>query len=199
MRLRHIVVAASLIAIALAPVAVGWSADESARPDAGKPAAANADAAADRGMPDLPKALKAQPGCLGVEVARTMSGKQVIFAWFKDKSAVQDWYYSDAHQDVMQRFAPDYDVNAGPLENVPDDAGPILVIAALTPAAKSSFKEMKIPVAQISIELYAPLPGGAALGGRFAPAGVKVPHMREIAVPAEGQGAAGERETKRSE
>jgi hypothetical protein len=181
MLVRQLVVVGSLLAIALVPVAVVWSGDEAAKPEAGAPAAARPD------EPDLPKALREQPGCLGVETARTASGKQVIFAWFKDKSAVQDWYYSDAHQDVMRRFAPDYDVNSGPLENVPDDAGPILTIAALTPAPKSSFKEMKIPVSQISIELYAPLPGGAALGGRFAPASVKVPHLREIAAPEGGE------------
>src|SRR5262245_51088535 len=34
---------------------------------------------------DLGGALKATPGCLGVESARTSSGKQVIFAWFENK------------------------------------------------------------------------------------------------------------------
>jgi hypothetical protein len=34
-------------------------------------------------------------------------------------------------------------------------------------------------VPQIAIELYAPLPGGLAVGGRFAPSSVKVPGMIE--------------------
>ncbi|MDT4898958.1 MAG: hypothetical protein QOH25_4035 [Acidobacteriota bacterium] len=40
-----------------------------------------------RGFPDLVAGLKATPGCLGVETARTDSGKSVIFAWFEDKKA----------------------------------------------------------------------------------------------------------------
>ena len=47
-------------------------------------AAADAPAGAKSGgkdFPDLVGALKASPGCLGVETARTGSGKEVIFAW----------------------------------------------------------------------------------------------------------------------
>ena len=32
----------------------------------------------------------------------------------------------------------------------------------------------------IGIELYGPLPGGVAVGGRFAPEAVKVPGLRDI-------------------
>lgn len=53
---------------------------------------------------DLVAALKATPGCLGVETARTGSGKQVIFAWFENKDA-----------------------------EVPS-SGPVLAVASLTPA-----------------------------------------------------------------
>jgi hypothetical protein len=50
-------------------------------------------------------ALKATPGCLGVETARTSSGKNVIFACFENRGAVMKWYYSDAHQaDAGIRF-----------------------------------------------------------------------------------------------
>src|SRR5262245_28124662 len=51
--------------------------------------------------------LKASPGCLGVEVARTESGKQVIFAWFEDKEALLKWYHSDTHRALMKDFFPD--------------------------------------------------------------------------------------------
>lgn len=37
---------------------------------------------ADLGFPDLVSGLKATPGCLGVETARTASGKEVILARF---------------------------------------------------------------------------------------------------------------------
>ena len=35
-------------------------------------------------------------------------------------------------------------------------------------------------IASIGIELYGPLPGGVAVGGRFAPAAVKVRGLREL-------------------
>gem|GEM_PF-6929611 len=53
------------------------------------------------GFPGLISALKKSPGCLGLESARTSSGKNVIFCWFKDKKSVMAWYYSDAHQILM--------------------------------------------------------------------------------------------------
>jgi len=38
----------------------------------------------------------------------------------------------------------------------------------------------KSAITQIAIELYAPLPGGLASGGRFAPSSVKVPGLIEV-------------------
>lgn len=52
-------------------------------------------------FPDLVGGLKATPGCLGVETAQTSSGKNVIFAWFENKKAALNWYYSDMHKQVM--------------------------------------------------------------------------------------------------
>jgi hypothetical protein len=37
-------------------------------------------------------------------------------------------------------------------------------------------------IASIGIELYGPLPGGIAVGGRFAPAALKVRGLREIEI-----------------
>jgi len=140
------------------------------------------------GFPDLVGALKATPGCVGVEVARTGSGKQVIFAWFEDKKAALNWYYSDTHQAVMKRFFPQaVAVKRTPLANVPDD-GPVLAIASLTMADKAASEVTTLPVSQIAIELYAPLPGGIALGGRFAPSAIKVPGLREAALTAPPKG-----------
>jgi hypothetical protein len=48
-----------------------------------------------------------------------------------------------------------------------------------TPTADSPF-----PVSQIAIELYKPLPGGLAAGGRFSPATMKVPGLIDIPMPA---------------
>ena len=133
-----------------------------------------------KGGPDLVGALKTTPGVLGVEVGQMMSGKQVIFAWFENKQAVLKWYYSDAHQALMMQFGARRRP-AGPLADVPDDGRPVLAIASVTlngapPANAADLKS----VPQIAIELYAPLPGGLAVGGRFAPSTVKVPGMVEV-------------------
>jgi hypothetical protein len=131
-----------------------------------------------KGFPDLVASLKASPGCLGVETAKTGSGKQVIFAWFEDKKAVLKWYHSDTHQQVMKQFFPGREYSK-PLKEVPDNSGPIMAIASITFADKQRFKETPLPISQISIELYQPVSGGIFLGGRFAPEGLKVPKMRD--------------------
>jgi hypothetical protein len=135
------------------------------------------------GFPDLVGALKSTPGCVGVEVARTGSGKQVIFAWFEDKKAALNWYYSDTHQAAMKQFFPQSPSKRTPLKDVADDAGPVLAIASLTLADKAPGDVTSLPISQIAIELYSPLPGGIALGGRFAPAALKVPGLRESQLP----------------
>ena len=137
------------------------------------------------GFPDLVGALKSTPGCVGVEVARTGSGKQVIFAWFEDKKAALNWYYSDTHQAAMKQFFPQSQETSKrtPMKDVPDDGGPVLAIASLTLADKAPGDVTTLPISQIAIELYRPLPGGISLGGRFAPAAIKVPGLREAPLP----------------
>lgn len=130
-------------------------------------------------FPDLAGGLKATPGCLGVETARTTSGKMVIFAWFEDKKALLRWYNSEMHQQVM-KMAGSPDPNHVPLEGITDDSGPILAVASLTMAAPGALKNLPLPVSQIAIELYQPLPGGVFAGGRFAPSTLKVPGMRDF-------------------
>lgn len=132
-----------------------------------------------RGFPDLVAGLKATPGCLGVETARTDSGKSVIFAWFEDKKAALKWYYSGMHQGAMKGFFPGHKADT-PLKNVPDNSGPILAIASITMSDKANFKESTLPISQIAIELYQPVSGGIFLGGRFAPDTLKVPGLRDI-------------------
>jgi hypothetical protein len=125
-------------------------------------------------FPDLVAALQASPGCLGVETAKTKSGKQVIFAWFEDKQAAQTWYYNDLHQGLIKRFLPKVKGNREPLADVPEDSGPIMVVASITPNDKPT-KEHPSPFKQIAIELYHPLGGGLSIGGRFAPEKMKLP------------------------
>src|SRR5216683_2525380 len=131
-----------------------------------------------QGFPDLVSGLKAVPGCLGVETARTASGKNVIFAWFEDKKAVSSWYYSDMHRGAMRMLLGDRKPDP-PLEGVPDDVGPILAIASITMSEKPQYEGVSMPISQISIELYKPVTGGIFLGSRFAPASLKVPGMKD--------------------
>src|SRR5439155_22265012 len=126
----------------------------------------------DKGFPDLVAALKATPGCLGVETARTDSGKQVIFAWFEDKKAALKWYHSDTHQQ-LQNLIPGKRTRK-PLADVPDDSGPIMAIASVTLGGLPT-KENPLPFKQIAIEMYQPLGGGVSIGGRFTPEKVKMP------------------------
>jgi hypothetical protein len=151
-----------------------------------------AQARAQSGMPDLVGALEATSGVLGVELARTVSGKNVIFAWFENKQAVLKWYYSDAHQSMLRQFTDGRRRPAGPLADVPDDGRPILAIASVTlptGAPPTGVDDLRSTVSQIAIELYAPLPGGLAAGGRFSPSAMKVPGLLEAASPGQSGGA----------
>ena len=139
------------------------------------------------GFPDLVSGLRAIEGNLGVETAQTATGKQVIFAWFEDKEAVLRWYHSDMHRQAQDMFFPDRPEGHEPLAHIDDDSGPILAIAAITPSESAGVPGVELPVSQISIELYAPLPGGLAFGGTFAPEALEVPHMMKA-------GAGGEHE-----
>ncbi len=135
------------------------------------------------GFPDLVGALKATPGVLGVDAAQTLSGKQVIFAWFENKQAVMTWYNSDLHRGLMGSLGGGPRRAEAPLAGIKDETIPVLAVASVTldPAAPGDFQKAR----QISIELYTPLPGGIAVGGRFAPATLKVPGLTDLArIPA---------------
>jgi hypothetical protein len=136
------------------------------------------------GFPDLIGMLKATPGVLGVDAARgTMNGKMVIFAWFENKKAALVWYHSAGHQALMNQFSGGQRRSSGPMTDVPDDGRPILAIASLTmPNPAAAGGDLRTAVTQIAIELYAPLPGGLAAGGRFAPSTVPVPGLIEVPI-----------------
>ena len=131
-------------------------------------------------LPDLIGGLQHVDGCLGVEVAQTRSGRQLIFAWFEDKEAVLRWYYSEPHMTALDFAGVGDNAATKPLRHIPDETGPIMVIVSITPAEKPAFPGFDMPISQIAIELYAPLPGGVFLGGRFAPEGAKIPHMKDL-------------------
>jgi hypothetical protein len=134
---------------------------------------------------NLPKLILTTPGCLGVETAMTQSGKMVIFAWFENKKAALAWYYSQAHQALMKMAGGGAPRPRGPMADVPDDGRPIMAIASVTLSRpQEGIPQTGLPpVSQIAIELYAPLPGGLAAGGRFAPASVTVPGLLATSDP----------------
>ena len=127
-------------------------------------------------------AARAWPGCLGVETGQTSSGKRVIFAWFENKKALVGWYHSEAHQKAMKTAFPNQAFDREPLPDTPEDSGPILAIVSLKLADTPRPDATSLPIAAIGIELYTPLPGGVAVGGRFAPESIKVRGLREIDV-----------------
>lgn len=126
----------------------------------------------------LIQGLKDTPGCLGADAGQMQSGKNCIVAWFEDKEAVKRWYASPAHQGILRRVVTQ-DVQHEALEHVPDGTGPIMVIASITFSNAPKFEAIRMPISQIAIELFSPLPGGAHLGGRLSPEGFKVAHMRD--------------------
>ena len=94
----------------------------------------------------------------------------------ENKKALVDWYYGDPHRKAQQAVFPDLTFDRKPLPDLPEDSGPILAIVSV------AFADTPRPntITSIGVELYGPLPGGVAVGGRFAPEAVKVRGLREI-------------------
>lgn len=132
-------------------------------------------------FPDLGKGLMATPGCLGVQSFAVNDGKTfVISAWFKNRKALEAWYYSKMHQDAMAKFFPGLRSDRKPFAEFKDPEKPLLVIASVTPGDKPIGSGSNLAVSQIAIEGYTPIPGGLALGGTFAPQTLQVPGLVRI-------------------
>jgi len=126
----------------------------------------------------LLQGLRDTPGCLAADAANWESGKNSIVGWFESKQAIIVWYDSQVHRRLMEPMGGASDE---PLAHIPDDQGPILVIASITFSETPQIQGFPAPISQISIELFAPLPGGAHINGRLAPEGFQVEHMRNLA------------------
>ena len=132
-------------------------------------------------FPDLAKGLLATPGCLGIQPFAVNNGKTlVISAWFKNRKAMEAWYYSKMHQDAMAKFFPARSSDRKPFAQFKDPNAPLLVIASVTPGEKPIEAGSNLAVSQIAIEGYTPIPGGLALGGTFAPQSLKVPGLVRV-------------------
>jgi hypothetical protein len=131
---------------------------------------------------DVVNAARAHPGCLGVETGQTASGKRVIFAWFEDKKSLVAWYHTEIHMKAVKTAYPNQTFDREPLPDLPEGSGPILAIVSLKLLDAPKPGATSMPISSIGIELYTPLPGGVAVGGRFAPEAItsKVRGLREI-------------------
>lgn len=116
------------------------------------------------GVGGLRSALRAVRGCLGVKVAATEDGKEVVFAWFEDKEAVLRWYHSRARQETMRAFFPQYKPR-GPLHDVPGDVGPILAIASLKTAEEPLLKALRCRLLKSPLNYAHPSPGASSSAG----------------------------------
>ncbi|MBX3118437.1 MAG: antibiotic biosynthesis monooxygenase [Fimbriimonadaceae bacterium] len=131
-----------------------------------------------RDFPDLVSGLKATPGCMQVKTSSFNDGKQfAIYAWFKNKAAVDAWYNSPMHREAMKKFFPNMPGKAHSLTGFKDEKSPLLVVATVTPSDKPTVEGSPLAVSQIAIEIYTPVPGGVAVGGSFGPKEMEVPGL----------------------
>ena len=124
--------------------------------------------------------LRSVEGCLGVDTGNFKSGKITIVAWFENKAAVERWYNHPTHVRMIGAVGSRPE-DRTPLEHVDDPDIPIMVMASISFDGRPALQESPIPFSQISIELFAPLPGGASINGRLAPEAFEVEHHRSLA------------------
>ena len=91
----------------------------------------------------LLQGLRETEGCLGVDAARMMSGKNSIFAWFEDKAAVKRWYDHPVHRRMLA--ASGVEPDGEPMEHI-EDGVPILVVATISFAGPPAVAESQIPL-----------------------------------------------------
>lgn len=94
--------------------------------------------------------LEKQPGLLGMHMLMSMDQPRmlVIMSWWKDKKALNDWFYSDTHQGIISEY-----YSSGPPR--PQSNG------KPGPSMKDS--------GQIGMELFTSLPGSVRYGGGLVP------------------------------
>jgi len=167
--------------VALAGTGIGAAALESRQPENAHPRQG--------GAPDigamLIKGLNDSPGCLKVITASTSAGTNTIIAWFENKAAVEEWYYSNTHSRVMNMVGSDPDTKK-PMAHVKDENIPVMIMASITLAEKGVLPG-PMPVSQISIELYTPLDAGASINGRLMPEAIKLEHFNAISIDPDAQ------------
>lgn len=126
----------------------------------------------------LLKGLKESKGCLKVITADTSEGTNTIIAWFENKQAAVDWYYSPTHKRFMEMAGSSSDTKR-PLAHVKDEKAPVMVMASIKFGGEKVLPG-PMPISQISIELYTPLDAGASVNGRLMPDEIKLEHFNSI-------------------
>lgn len=124
-------------------------------------------------------ALRETEGCLKAEAVQFQDGRLAILAWFQNKDAAVRWYNNGFHQRMVAMTGGKPE-DRQPLEHVKDPNQPLMVIASMVMDPANKRVPGPMPISEISIEIYTPVPGGAMIGGRLAPKGFEVPHMREL-------------------
>lgn len=127
----------------------------------------------------LLEGLRETEGCLGADAAQFQSRRLGIIAWFENKAAAKRWYYSETHAAMMRMAGGDPD-EGEPMQHIEDEDVPVMVMATLGFDGPPAVPGSPIPFSSISIEMYTPLPGGAAVSERFAPDGFEIPHFRML-------------------
>ncbi|MEX0876039.1 MAG: hypothetical protein WD114_01150 [Phycisphaerales bacterium] len=135
----------------------------------------------------LIKGLNDTDGCLKVITAQTSEGTNTIIAWFEDKAAVENWYYSPTHTRTMQMVGADPE-NKKPMAHVKDADAPVMVMASIKLGGPNPLPG-PMPISQISIELYTPLDAGASINGRLMPEEIKLEHFNSARTDAPAQPA----------
>ncbi|MEJ7605472.1 MAG: antibiotic biosynthesis monooxygenase [Bryobacteraceae bacterium] len=89
--------------------------------------------------------LDGYPGLLGKHVAASLDhpGMFIIFTWWKNKQALNDWFYGDLHQGWMRQRG-----------------------SAMS--GETSYAPGEMP-SQVAMEIFAGLPGGVQVNGGFIP------------------------------
>jgi heme-degrading monooxygenase HmoA len=69
---------------------------------------------------DLVEKVKTQPGSMGTHVLRSVDhpAMLVIMTWWKDKQALNDWFYSDVHQGVIRQLYVEHKTTGGDASQV---------------------------------------------------------------------------------
>jgi heme-degrading monooxygenase HmoA len=100
------------------------------------------------------KQLDGYPGLLGKHMVASIDhpGMFIIFTWWKNKQALNDWFYGDLHQGWMRQRGR--------------------VISGETSVASGEMPS------QVAMEVFAGLPGGVQINGGFIPGEIFVAGRR---------------------